>query len=62
MLTDDVASVATYELQVVPAALGPRLGGQTQQVIKAVKSGDWTSERRRRGGRRRRAASRVSIS
>jgi isoleucyl-tRNA synthetase len=25
---------------VVPAALGPRLGGQTQQVIKAVKTGD----------------------
>ena len=42
VLTDDVASVATHELQVVPATLGPRLGGQTQQVIKAVKSGDWT--------------------
>jgi isoleucyl-tRNA synthetase len=41
VLTDDVASVAIHELQVVPAALGPRLGGQTQQVIKAVKSGDW---------------------
>ncbi len=40
-LTDDVASVASHELQVVPAVLGPRLGGQTQQVIKAVKSGDW---------------------
>jgi isoleucyl-tRNA synthetase len=33
--------VATHDLQVVPATLGPRLGGQTQQVIKAVKSGDW---------------------
>jgi isoleucyl-tRNA synthetase len=41
VLTDDVAAVATSVLQVVPAALGPRLGGQTQQVIKAVKSGDW---------------------
>jgi len=40
-LRDDVASVASFDLQVVPAALGPRLGGQTQQVIKAVKSGDW---------------------
>ena len=40
-LTDDVASVASYDLQVVPAALGPRLGGQVQQVIKAVKTGDW---------------------
>jgi len=43
-LTDDVASVATHELQVVPATLGPRLGGQTQQVIKAVKSGDWQQD------------------
>jgi isoleucyl-tRNA synthetase len=40
-LTDDVAAVASFDLQVVPAAVGPRLGGQTQQVIKAVKSGDW---------------------
>jgi isoleucyl-tRNA synthetase len=40
-LTDDVASLATFDLQVVPAAVGPRLGGQTQQIIKAVKSGDW---------------------
>ncbi len=39
--TDDVASVASYDLQVVPAALGPRLGSQVQQVIKAVKTGDW---------------------
>ena len=41
-LRDDVASVASFDLQVVPAALGPRLGGSTQQVIKAVKAGDWT--------------------
>ena len=40
-LTDDVASVATFDLQVVPAELGPRLGDKTQQVIKAVKAGDW---------------------
>ena len=40
-LTDDVAAVASYDLQVVPAVLGPRLGGQVQQVIKAVKTGDW---------------------
>jgi len=44
VLTSDVASVATYELQVVPAALGPRLGGRTQEVIKAVKSGNWTRD------------------
>lgn len=44
VLTDDVASVATHELQVVPAALGPRLGGGTQAVIKAVKAGDWQQQ------------------
>ncbi len=43
-LSDDVAAVASFDLQVVPAALGPRLGGQTQQVIKAVKTGDWHRE------------------
>ena len=41
VLTDDVAQVASSELQVVPAALGPRLGGRTQEVIKAVKAGNW---------------------
>ncbi|MFM1791424.1 MAG: isoleucyl-tRNA synthetase [Actinomycetota bacterium] len=42
ILTSDVAAVASHELQVVPAVLGPRLGGRTQQIIKAVKSGEWT--------------------
>ena len=42
VLTSDVAAVASHELQVVPAVLGPRLGGRTQQVIKAVKAGEWT--------------------
>jgi len=41
-LSTDVASIATRQLQVVPAALGPRLGSATQQVIKGVKTGDWT--------------------
>ena len=41
VLTEDVASVASSVLHVVPAALGPRLGAQTQQVIQAVKRGDW---------------------
>ena len=39
--TDDVSSVAEFQLQVVPSVVGPRLGANTQQVIKAVKSGDW---------------------
>jgi len=42
VLTADVAAVASHELQVVPAVLGPRLGGRTQQIIKAVKAGEWT--------------------
>ncbi len=42
--TDDVAGVATPVLQVVPAVLGPRLGADTQRVIRAVKAGDWTRE------------------
>jgi isoleucyl-tRNA synthetase len=41
-LSDNVAAAGRFELTVVPAALGPRLGGQTQQVIKAVRGGDWS--------------------
>jgi isoleucyl-tRNA synthetase len=41
-LTDDVGSVAVERLQLVPAKLGPRLGKQVQQVIKAHKAGDWS--------------------
>jgi isoleucyl-tRNA synthetase len=40
--TSDVASHCQQVLTVVPRALGPRLGGQVQQVIKAVKAGDWS--------------------
>ena len=28
----------------VPAALGPRLGGETQHVIRAVREGDWSPD------------------
>jgi isoleucyl-tRNA synthetase len=41
-LTSDVASVASERLQLVPAKLGPRLGKDVQQVIRAHKAGDWT--------------------
>lgn len=44
LLTADVDSVASHELQVVPAVVGPRLGKNTQQVIVAVKKGEWTQE------------------
>jgi isoleucyl-tRNA synthetase len=40
-LTDDVATVAETSLQLVPAALGPRLGPDVQKVIAAHKRGDW---------------------
>ena len=41
-LTSDVGSVAHEELRLVPAKLGPRLGKDVQQVIKAHKAGDWS--------------------
>ncbi|GAA4962290.1 isoleucine--tRNA ligase [Actinoplanes utahensis] len=41
IFTDDVAAYCQQVLTVVPRALGPRVGKQVQQVIKAVKSGDW---------------------
>ena len=43
-LTDDVAAIAGHVLQVVPATMGPRLGKHTQDVIRAVKAGDWRLE------------------
>jgi isoleucyl-tRNA synthetase len=42
VLTDDVAGYCTRVLSLVPRVLGPRLGGQVQQVIKAVRAGDWS--------------------
>ena len=44
VLTVDVDAVASHELQVVPAVVGPRLGKNTQQVIVAVKKGEWTQD------------------
>ena len=41
VFTDDVAAYCEQVLTVVPRALGPRLGKQVQQVIKAVKAGEW---------------------
>jgi isoleucyl-tRNA synthetase len=42
-LTDDVAAHGHVELAVNARACGPRLGGDTQKVIKAVKAGEWTT-------------------
>jgi isoleucyl-tRNA synthetase len=41
-LSDEVASLGTFELAVNPRVLGPRLGARVQQVIRAVKAGEWS--------------------
>ena len=41
-LSADPASLGRFELVVNPRLLGPRLGGQVQQVIRVVKAGAWT--------------------
>jgi isoleucyl-tRNA synthetase len=40
-LSTELAEVGTFVLQLVPAALGPRLGKDTQKVLAAVRQGDW---------------------
>ncbi|WP_438387437.1 isoleucine--tRNA ligase [Actinopolyspora saharensis] len=40
-LTTDVAAHGHFEISVNARAAGPRLGGDVQKVIKAVKSGEW---------------------
>ncbi len=44
VFTSDVDQYSERVLTVVPRALGPRVGGQVQQVIRAVKAGDWSLE------------------
>ena len=41
-LSDTVGDLAETALNVLPAALGPRLGPRTQQVIAAARKGDWS--------------------
>lgn len=43
-LVTEVSGAAAAVLQAIPGALGPRLGARTQDVIKAVKSGNWRQE------------------
>jgi isoleucyl-tRNA synthetase len=40
-LLADPASLGTFELAVNPRALGPRVGAKVQEVIKAIKAGNW---------------------
>ncbi|MDJ0767550.1 MAG: isoleucine--tRNA ligase [Ilumatobacter sp.] len=51
-LTTEVDRFGNQELVLNPKALGPRLGAQTQEVIKAHKAGDWEvdGDRARVGG------------
>ncbi|MDQ7902906.1 isoleucine--tRNA ligase [Phytohabitans sp. ZYX-F-186] len=42
VFTDELSAYCEQVLTVVPRALGPRVGGAVQQVIKAVKAGEWT--------------------
>ena len=44
VLTDDVAAYGRNELVLSPKNLGPRLGSDTQKVIKAYKLGDWSAQ------------------
>ena len=43
-LTTDVSQSASYDLQLLPAVLGPRVGSDVQQLIKAVRAGDWSRD------------------
>jgi isoleucyl-tRNA synthetase len=43
-LVTDPAVLGTFELAVNPRALGPRIGAKVQEVIKAVKAGNWVRQ------------------
>jgi isoleucyl-tRNA synthetase len=43
VLAEDVAAHGRFEVAVNARACGPRLGGDTQKVIRAVKAGEWTA-------------------
>jgi isoleucyl-tRNA synthetase len=43
-LSGEPASLGQLQLTVSPRVLGPRLGGRVQEVIRAVKAGDWTRD------------------
>ncbi len=42
--TADPGKLGTFELAVNPRALGPRIGAKVQEVIKAVKAGNWAHD------------------
>ncbi|MBK5332936.1 MAG: isoleucine--tRNA ligase [Ilumatobacteraceae bacterium] len=44
VLSTDLDAVGAFELTVVPGVLGPRIGKDVQQVIAAVKKGQWSRD------------------
>ncbi len=44
VLSGDPATLGEFQLTVNPRVLGPRLGKQVQEVIRAVKAGQWTQQ------------------
>ena len=44
LLDESSDELSSTVLQVIPGAIGPRLGGRTQEVIKAVKAGAWKND------------------
>ncbi len=42
-LTEDVEAFGTFRLQPNGRVLGPKIGGEVQNVIKTAKAGDWTA-------------------
>ena len=42
VLTAETSEIAEEVLTIVPSAIGPRLGADTQKVIAATKRGEWT--------------------
>jgi len=44
VLTDDVAAVGTFRLRPNARVLGPRLGKAVQEVIRAAKAGEWSTD------------------
>jgi isoleucyl-tRNA synthetase len=43
ILTDDLDSVGSFQLRPNARVLGPRLGKSVQEVLKAAKAGDWST-------------------
>jgi isoleucyl-tRNA synthetase len=43
VLSDDLEAFGTFLLKPVGAVVGPKLGGDTQKVMKAAREGEWTA-------------------